>query len=144
MSWYYFKNICETLFLNLFREELVQEKIRCQQLHTQLDTNSRTLEASRIEIANLKNAHEELIVAQKTSSQKSASLAESSSTGGHPAGGKTGNNRGDSLPPSLELGREVLAVKDRLVELERQNAVLLAEKDNLTAQVSVFYHVSIN
>ena len=96
--------------MNLFREELVQEKIRCQQLHTQLDTNSRTLEASRIEIANLKNAHEELIVAQKTSSQKSASLAESSSTGAHPAGGKTGNNRGDSLPPSLELGREVLAV----------------------------------
>ncbi len=27
-------------------------------------------------------------------------------------------------------------MKDQLVELERQNAVLLAEKDNLTAQIS--------
>ena len=35
----------------------------------------------------------------------------------------------------LELGREVLATKDRLVGLERQNAVLLAENDNLKAQI---------
>ncbi len=102
---------------------MVQEKIRCQQLHCQLDTNSRTLESSRAELAQLKHANEELV-------QKAKAVASAPKVSSKEAGGTS-----NSLPPTLELGREVLAVKDRLVELERQNAVLLAEKENLTAQV---------
>ena len=113
-------SIVEHKTLAAIREELVQEKIRCQQLQCQLDTNCRTLEVSRAERDALKTANEELVrsssIAAKAESPKPATVTQD--------------------PPSLELGREVLAIKDRLVELERQNAVLLAEKDNLTAHIS--------
>lgn len=114
--------------ISLFcREELVQEKIRCQQLQCQLDTNWRTLEIGRVERETLKSANEELT--QRCVAAASLELAANKSEAAGYA------QQQESLPPTLELGREVLAVKDRLVELERQNAVLLAEKDNLTAQI---------
>lgn len=105
---------------------MVQEKIRCQQLQCQVDTNCRTLEFSRIERESLKTANEELT--QRCVAATSLELAANREPAGY-------SQQQESLPPTLELGREVLAVKDRLVELERQNAVLLAEKDNLTAQI---------
>lgn len=112
----------------------MQEKIRVQQLQCQLDTSNRTLEHSRTEITTLKQANEELVQKSKEKSTATSSSSTTASAAASKAGGGS-PTRGDSLPPTLELGREVLAVKDRLVELERQNAVLLAEKDNLTAQV---------
>lgn len=113
------------------REELVQEKIRCQQLQCQLDTNIRTLELSRVERDTLKSSNEELVQRCTSMAIKADSSTESSVK---LAPGST-QQQELALPPTLELGREVLAVKDRLVELERQNAVLLAEKDNLTTQI---------
>lgn len=52
-----------------------------------------------------------------------------------PVSNRQANDSTETQTPTLELGREVLAMKDRLVELERQNAVLLAEKDNFTGQI---------
>lgn len=106
---------------------MVQEKIRCQQLQCQLDTSVRTLELRRVECETLKNAHEELVQRCSSESHPSSASVKSSSSPTLPQ---------ETLPPTIELGREVLAMKDRLVELERQNAVLLAEKDNLTTQIS--------
>uniref|UniRef100_A0A0P4Y8S8 Girdin n=3 Tax=Daphnia magna TaxID=35525 RepID=A0A0P4Y8S8_9CRUS len=120
-------SIVEHKTLVAIREELVQEKIRCQQLQCQLDTNWRTLEIGRVERETLKSANEELT--QCCVAAASLELAANKSEAAGYA------QQQESLPPTLELGREVLAVKDRLVELERQNAVLLAEKDNLTAQI---------
>ncbi len=107
---------------------MVQEKIRCQQLQCQLDTNTRTIELNRVECDNLKSTNEELTQRCATVAATSAELTALKLEA-------SGTQQQETLPPTLELGREVLAVKDRLVELERQNAVLLAEKDNLTAQI---------
>jgi len=109
--------VVERKTLAAIREELVQEKIRCQQLQCQMDTNVRTLEQSRTESHSLRLNNEELTrTCERHSAEKNTQSAQSA--------------------PTLELGREVLAVKDRLVELERQNAVLLAEKDNLKTHIA--------
>ncbi|EFX90131.1 hypothetical protein DAPPUDRAFT_309966 [Daphnia pulex] len=113
-------------------EELVQEKISCQQLQCQLDINTRTIDLNRVERDIRKNTNEDLT--QRCASA-AANSAELSALKSEAPNDEQQESLPRSLPPKLELGREVLAVKDRLVELERQMTVLLPEKDNLTAQI---------
>ena len=87
----------------------------------------RTLENTVVECKSLKSTNEELV--QRCAS---AAKAEEMSSSEKTSDKKTFDK--ETFPPTLELSREVLAVKDRLVELERQNAVLLADKENLTGQ----------
>ncbi len=99
----------------------MQEKIRCQQLHCQMETSSRTLEHVRGECSSLAVRNKELEekVVEAAADRARVPAAEA------PA----------PALPTLELGREVLAVKDRLVELERENAVLSAENGAFKSQV---------
>ncbi|EFX61702.1 hypothetical protein DAPPUDRAFT_121141 [Daphnia pulex] len=113
-------------------EELVQEKISCQQLQCQLDIKTRTIDLNRVERDIRKNTNEDLT--QRCASA-AANSAELSALKSEAPNDQQQESLPRSLPPKLELGREVLAVKDRLVELERQMTVLLPEKDNLTAQI---------
>lgn len=111
----------------------MHEKIRCQQLQCQMDTNVRTLEQNRSECHALRLSLEELQRKQQSSQEHAAieqQQKEQQQQQQQPAASLA------QQLPTLELGREVLAIKDRLVELERQNAVLLAEKDNLNDQIT--------
>ena len=113
----------------------MHEKIRCQQLQCQMDTNVRTLEQNRSECHALRLSLEELQRKQQSSQEHAAIEQQQKEQQQQQQQQQPAASLAQQLP-TLELGREVLAIKDRLVELERQNAVLLAEKDNLNDQIT--------